>query len=280
MSEEYTKNQMNYRRSKGVSRAWAKERELVSKGRGTREWTVAEQKELLRTGRVKGYQGHHMKSVSDHPQYADDPKNIQFLDSRKGNNEHLKAHKGDYRNESDGRYNVKSGKIRPMNEGKPRAMNSYELKDKAIEKRGYTKYAANQTADRTKINAVGNKAPSSRRTASSAKTKTEFNGKNYNRSMVKSGKLKEQTQRSKPSVTRAQGNKSTPQKYGAKASRVPESSAQKTNSYGRKASSTVTNAKSSGSYGKKTSGAGKAQSGNKMGGSSGSKSKGVSSQRR
>ena len=36
--------------------------------------------------------------------------------------------------------NIKA--IRPMKDGKPRAMNSYELKNKAIEKRGYTKYAA------------------------------------------------------------------------------------------------------------------------------------------
>ena len=136
------KNRLNYQRSKGVAKAWERERELVRKGRGTRQWTVKEQKELLRTGRVKGYQGHHMKSVAMHPEYAAEPRNIQFLSSRKENNEHLKAHRDDYRNESDGRYNVRTEKIRAMKDGRPRAMNAYELEDKAIEKRGYTKYTS------------------------------------------------------------------------------------------------------------------------------------------
>lgn len=136
------KNRLNYQRSKGVAKAWERGRELVRKGRGTRQWTVKEQKELLRIGRVKGYQGHHMKSVAMHPEYAAEPRNNQFLSSRKENNEHLKAHRGDYRNESDGRYNVRTEKIRAMKDGRPRAMNAYELKDKAIEKRGYTKYAS------------------------------------------------------------------------------------------------------------------------------------------
>lgn len=136
------KNRLNYQRSKGVAKAWKRERELVRKGRGTRQWTVKEQKELLRTGRVKGYQGHHMKSVAMHPEYAAEPRNIQFLSSRKENNENLKAHRDDYRNESDGRYNVRTEKIRAMKDGRPRTMNAYELEDKAIEKRGYTKYAS------------------------------------------------------------------------------------------------------------------------------------------
>lgn len=142
---EVSKNQLNYKRSQGVARAWNRERELVRNGRGTREWSVSEQKQLLDTGRVQGYQGHHMMSVSKYPEHADNPKNIQFLDTRKGNNEHLKAHKNDYREASEGRYNVKTGKIRPMKDGKVRAMNAYELKDKAIEKRGYKKYAAEKT---------------------------------------------------------------------------------------------------------------------------------------
>lgn len=142
---EASKNQLNYKRSQGVARAWNRERELVRSGRGTREWSVSEQKQLLDTGRVQGYQGHHMMSVSKYPEHADNPKNIQFLDTRKGNNEHLKAHKNDYREASEGRYNVKTGKIRPMKDGKVRAMNAYELKDKAVEKRGYKKYAADKT---------------------------------------------------------------------------------------------------------------------------------------
>lgn len=270
MAEEYTKNQLNYRRSKGVSKAWARERELVSKGRGTRNWSVAEQKELLRTGRVKGYQGHHMKSVSKHPDYAANPKNIQFLDARKGNNEHLKAHRGDYRNESDSRYSVRTGSIRPMGEGKPRAMNSYELKDKAIEKRGYTKYSAVKEAGRSKAAEKG-----------TAKQATAFNGKSYQRSMVKQpGKKGSERSRTAekakdaaktfakpkaPERARSSSSGKSP-RYGEKAAaRSRGSSAGKSSgSYGKARSSSTSRSGSSG-YGK---GASRGSSGASKGGAS------------
>lgn len=251
MAEEYTKNWMNYLRSKGVSKAWARERALVSKGRGTRNWSVAEQKELLRTGRVKGYQGHHMKSVSKHPNYAADPKNIQFLDARKGNNEHLKAHKGDYRNESDGRYSVRTGSIRPMGEGKPRAMNSCELRDKAIEKRGYTKYSAVKEAGRSKAAEKG-----------TVKRSTAFNGKSYQRSMVKQGSEKPRAAGKADVATRASAKtraservRSGPSgkgpRYGEKAATQSRSSAtgKSSGSYGKARSSPAKRSGSS-SYGK------------------------------
>lgn len=257
MAEEYTKNQMNYLRSKGVSKAWARERALVSKGRGTRSWTVAEQKELLRTGRVKGYQGHHMKSVSKHPDYAADPKNIQFLDARKGNNEHLKAHKGDYRNESDGRYSVRTGSIRPMGEGKPRAMNSYELKEKAIEQRGYTKYSSTREADWSKTAEKG-----------TVKQSTAFNGKSYQRSMVKqpgnrgaekpmAAEKAETRTSARPGVskrTRSGASGKSP-RYGEKAAaRSRSSTAGKSSSnYGKARPSTAAGRSGSSSYGKSAS---------------------------
>lgn len=241
MTEEYTKNQLNYLRSKGVSKAWARERALVSKGRGTRNWSVAEQKELLRTGRVKGYQGHHMKSVSKHPGYAADPKNIQFLDALKGNNEHLKAHKGDYRNESDGRYSVRTGSIRPMGEGKPRVMNSYELKEKAIEKRGYTKYSAAKEAGRSKAAEKG-----------TVKQSTVFNGKSYQRSMVKQGSEKPRAVEKTNAAARSSSAKSP--RYGEKAAARSRSSAvrKSSGSYGKAKSSSASRSGSS-SYGKSAS---------------------------
>ncbi len=144
MAEELSKNQLAYRRSKGVNKAWEKERNLIMQGRGTRQWSVKEQKEILKTGRCKGYEGHHMASVKSHPEQADNPKNIQFLCSKKENNEHLKAHKGDYKNQTAWRYNPKTDTYRAMNPDNPRAQYSYELKDKAIEMRGYTQYAANK----------------------------------------------------------------------------------------------------------------------------------------
>ena len=59
-------------------------------------------KELLDTGKVKGFVGHHMKSVKGYPSLAGDPNNIQFLTRA----EHLLAHGGNWRNITHGRFFV------------------------------------------------------------------------------------------------------------------------------------------------------------------------------
>lgn len=74
---------------------------LQNGGKGiSRAWTELEKVELLKTGKVKGYQGHHMKSVKGYPDLAGDPFNIQFLTRQ----EHLAAHFGNFRNITHGRY--------------------------------------------------------------------------------------------------------------------------------------------------------------------------------
>ena len=90
------------KRASAVRQAWKNEYNNVRSG-GTgisREWSSAEMNELLTTGRVKGYQGHHMKSVKGYPELAGDPTNIQFLTR----SEHLAAHGGNWRNITHGRY--------------------------------------------------------------------------------------------------------------------------------------------------------------------------------
>ena len=79
---------LSYRRSLARELAWKREIKLVRQGRGTRNWTMEEQKELLTTGRIKKYVAHHIKSVKEYPEHADNVDNIQFL-TRK---EHYKAH--------------------------------------------------------------------------------------------------------------------------------------------------------------------------------------------
>ena len=84
-----------YQRQKAVNEAWKLEQDLVGRtGQGTRPWTNAEKAELLETGRVSGYQGHHINSVSSNPQLAGNPNNIQFV--RPG--EHLGLHGGNWSN--------------------------------------------------------------------------------------------------------------------------------------------------------------------------------------
>ena len=91
-------------RSSAVRKAWKLEYENVSNG-GTgisRTWSKCEMDELLTNGKIKGYQGHHMKSVKGYPHLASDPNNIQFLTRA----EHLRAHGGNFRNITHGRFRI------------------------------------------------------------------------------------------------------------------------------------------------------------------------------
>ena len=92
---------------KAIRVAWEKERELVSKGKGTRDWTPEQQAAILdpEQGRAldeygKALQGHHMKSVSKYPDDQGNPANIQFLTRE----EHWDAHKGNWLTPTNGYY--------------------------------------------------------------------------------------------------------------------------------------------------------------------------------
>ena len=91
-------------RTSAVRKAWKLEYEnVINGGSGiSRKWNQAEITELVSTGKVKGYQGHHMKSVKGYPELAGDPHNIQFLTRR----EHLQAHFGNFRNITHGRFEI------------------------------------------------------------------------------------------------------------------------------------------------------------------------------
>jgi hypothetical protein len=87
-------------RRKAVREAWKKEHELVRRtGKGSRNWTRAEKQELLKTGKVKGYEGHHINNVKNNPNLAGDQRNIKFV---KGRAEHLKEHGGNFRTPTKG----------------------------------------------------------------------------------------------------------------------------------------------------------------------------------
>jgi len=86
-------------RKKAVRDAWKEEKEMVKEtGKGTREWSAAEKKQLLEKGKVKGYQGHHINNVKDHPHLAGHPDNVKFLNPK----EHLAAHGGNFKNKTTG----------------------------------------------------------------------------------------------------------------------------------------------------------------------------------
>lgn len=93
-------------RNKAVRAAWNKERKLVQEGKGTREWTPEQQKDILEKGRAyddngKAFEGQHMKSAEKYPEYQGNPGNIQFLTR----GEHLEAHDGNWQNPSNWYFN-------------------------------------------------------------------------------------------------------------------------------------------------------------------------------
>ncbi len=93
-------------RDDAVHEAWAQERRLVMQGRGTRDWTVSQQEELIRTGKVSGFEGSHMLDASSNPAEANNPDNIQFLT----HDEHFYgAHNENYRNPTTGRFDPATG---------------------------------------------------------------------------------------------------------------------------------------------------------------------------
>lgn len=85
--------------SKAVLAAWDKEKELVKNGKGTRDWTPEQQKDILTKGKAYdengfAFQGQHMRSVEKYPEYQGNPANIQFLTR----DEHFEAHDGNWQN--------------------------------------------------------------------------------------------------------------------------------------------------------------------------------------
>jgi RHS repeat-associated protein len=95
---ELSKSALKALRSKAVDKAWLEERELVKAGKGTREWTAAEKEELLNTGKVKGYEGHHINSVHNNQHLAGNPDNVKFMTR----SEHFKEHGFNWRTSTDG----------------------------------------------------------------------------------------------------------------------------------------------------------------------------------
>ncbi len=124
--EAQDKNSLDSLGQKAVRDAWANEAELVRQGKGSRDWTVSQQEELLRTGKVSGFEGQHMMDKSNHPEYAGDKNNIQFLTYE----EHFYgAHDGNFRNETDGRYDPATGEMHPFASGEAPTQKVIDLTD-------------------------------------------------------------------------------------------------------------------------------------------------------
>ena len=106
--------------NKAIRLAWEREQELVREGKGTRNWTTEQQKDILKTEKGKAYdengrafEGQHMKSVEAYPECQGDPGNIQFLTKE----EHRAAHKGNWQNPTNWHYNPATGQFTDFGEG-------------------------------------------------------------------------------------------------------------------------------------------------------------------
>lgn len=122
MTQEEKKT-LNKERQKAVREAWKNEKNLVQQGKGTRNWSESQQKELCTRGAVKGYDGHHMKSVSKYPRYAGNPKNIQFLTEK----EHYNAHGGNFKKPTNGYYDPKTGTMHNFKGNELKSVPIYNL---------------------------------------------------------------------------------------------------------------------------------------------------------
>jgi hypothetical protein len=95
----FSTNNIKADRQRAVYQAWKQERNMVKNtGRGTVDWTESQQNELITTGKVKGYEGHHINSVKGHPEMAGNPNNIKFVTPQ----ENLDLHGGNFQNPTTG----------------------------------------------------------------------------------------------------------------------------------------------------------------------------------
>ncbi len=124
------KLQLNRDRQRAVREAWDRERILVSNGIGTVDWTKDQQIELIEQGRVKGYEGQHMKSVHEFPEYAGSVDNIQLL----SHDDHLAAHncsnlydRQGYHSMTNGYYDTTTQSISSFGDNPPKAPEMFEL---------------------------------------------------------------------------------------------------------------------------------------------------------
>ncbi|MGE0758466.1 MAG: hypothetical protein AB7O38_15670, partial [Pirellulaceae bacterium] len=78
------------------------------------KWSPQEKSQLVRTGRVKGYDGHHIKSVSSRSGDVSNPNNIRFVTRA----EHHRLHGGNWKTPTYGkpidRTRILNGRVSKM----------------------------------------------------------------------------------------------------------------------------------------------------------------------
>lgn len=89
MARKAIKDAIEKARRQAIEKAWIQERRMVMRtGEGTRKWTKAQKEELVKHGKVKGYEGDHINSVNGNVGLSGNPDNIQFVTEH----QHKKLH--------------------------------------------------------------------------------------------------------------------------------------------------------------------------------------------
>ena len=115
-------------RAKAVDLAWKNEQDRVRHGEGTRDWSVAQQAEMLEYGKVTGFEGSHMMNVHDYPEYEGNPDNIQLIPSVahfEGVHEHNPRGVN-----PNGRFDENTGEVIPAEDGQIPEQPIIKLSDK------------------------------------------------------------------------------------------------------------------------------------------------------
>lgn len=122
-------------KNKAIRKAWEREQQLVQEGKGTRDWTKEQQKDILDPDKGKAYddqgrafEGQHMKSAAEYPKDQGNPDNIQFLTR----DEHLEAHKGSWQNPTNWYYDPVIKGFHDFGEGEIIPCKIIELSDPII----------------------------------------------------------------------------------------------------------------------------------------------------
>ncbi|MBQ8525957.1 MAG: hypothetical protein IJ460_04495 [Clostridia bacterium] len=123
-------------RRKAVKLAKEKERERLKRGYQTYNWTE-EEAQLIINGRwPKGYEGHHMLSVNEYPEYAGDPDIIQWIptprreNGKKDKTLHLQAHGGNFKNPTHGFFDLNTGETIEFEDEEKPTIEKFEVKRK------------------------------------------------------------------------------------------------------------------------------------------------------
>ena len=138
--------------ARAIRKAWRNELDLVRTGRGTRDWTPEQQKDIVVYGKAydedgKAFQGHHMVSVEKNPDFQGCSDNIQFLSPK----EHLEAHGGDFKNPTNGYYDYSTGKTIEFTDSGYESCKVINLSEPAT--------VITKKIDQDEINCVESKAP-------------------------------------------------------------------------------------------------------------------------